>query len=693
MNPDLIDEPEEYWDDPKHEIKSTKCRCTPDKKAKSRALLDSEQKRATPVYDLGVKVGGASLEKRASSGEGASRLKWTSLKRWVSLGKKVLSEKRASLDKGAPLERRNVLDESDLPNGSQQNSSTRLDVLPPEILHPILDMVYADESRSRDLCRCSRPKTGYWKVREVSLDHHVVNTAPLRRVCRAFHGWALESVFKGGKNIEVDLSDLKGLEEKRGRTGIGIMTRLIEDFPRLKNGVVIYLGNPGYISNVKAVVEVMNGGQASVFSGVTLWDLNYYHREQVPGVATLAFSKVTYVETLNTPEMSHAQAVMANIARKIYHEDRLLFTELLISLVSNSLALSTMHVPVASILDDILSTISNEEYRSLTALTRGCRSVVFREFFGYNDTHVEEIREHFAAMKHQVTESNLDSLEGEARLRMLTEKVRTWGDHITEPLDARHIEIRRVGGSPPPWMIGYMPLEYNMHQTVRMFKDLKTLVIEGVDYEGLKSGTLLHTLVPLRQTLSTLIYKTEHRTVWDNPHTVHHFSGQQPSMDPHHACALLRQFPKLKTLDLPSRFCYQLFEDYDDDACSEQALERDWNLRLPPGWCLCSYDERAIASLPTASLWSKELMESFLQSSRVWRDRFEDYTNCKTNWNLKIHADAWDDWPALGGHAHQIVFMPLASPPCALLQDCDEGWHREGLYEEKEGWIITSTCF
>jgi hypothetical protein len=703
MNFDLIDPPEEPWEDPKHEIKTTKCRCSPEQKAKSRALLDSRQKPLIALSKMGVKADRALLNHSNSSGQGPQLEKivplreWNPLKRWLSLSKKTWSAQRASTSIVISPDT-NPLDERRLPGGSYSIASTRINTLPPEILHPILDIVYADEDRSRGLCRCSRPKTAYWEVRKVSLEHHVVNTALLRTVCRAFHGWALENVFKG--ELEVDFSDFESLRRKFrsfGTNGTGVVRRLDEDFPRLReNGVVICLGNPGCISNIKAVVEAMKRARLDMFCGVTLWNLDYYHRECVPSLSELVYSKIPNLGTLPTIEIYPSMVdVMAGVTREIYHRDRLLFVELLICLVRNSLPLSTMHVPAASILDDILSTIPNRDYRNLAALTRGCKSIVIREFLRYNDTHVDEIRQSIhtsTTLKLALGDPlisefglNLHAFERLMRAEMIRGNVGNGSYHVAGPLDAHNIEFRRftyAGRS----MISTMSVENAFRLQEKMFKDLESLVIEGVDVAVISAGTLLNALLPFRGTLSTLIYKFPERARWPNPISSPDPLSYQDPMDPHHVCLLLRQFSKLKKVDLSSRFCHQLFEEHDE--CSEVATQRNWDFRLPVGWSRCSYDGQGNTSLRTAEPWTKALLEDFLISCRAWRDGHEASTNRRTSWKIKIHVRQWESWAELGGHEHRIVFMPLESPPCALLEDCDEGLHEEGFYEEKEGWMV-----
>jgi hypothetical protein len=64
-----------------------------------------------------------------------------------------------------------------------------------------------------------------------------------------------------------------------------VARRLLEDFPALsQTRVVMCLSNPEYISNVRSVHHMLKDSDlAGVFSGITLWDLDYYDREMIPG--------------------------------------------------------------------------------------------------------------------------------------------------------------------------------------------------------------------------------------------------------------------------------------------------------------------------------------------------------------------------------------------------------------------------
>jgi hypothetical protein len=172
----------------------------------------------------------------------------------------------------------------------RNSAHVTLDELPREILHSILMMVYDGEEKSQDLCRCSRPETSYKRVREIALEHRIVNTVALRSVCPVFHAWTLHEILRnhlleGNMNpeLEVDFSSIKRLTKKLGGTPDCIIQRLADDFLSLNgSGVTIYLGDPGAISNMRTVVNMLSESDLKIFSGATFWDVDRNDRECHP---------------------------------------------------------------------------------------------------------------------------------------------------------------------------------------------------------------------------------------------------------------------------------------------------------------------------------------------------------------------------------------------------------------------------
>jgi hypothetical protein len=195
MDPMLWDE---VWDEdhPDHSIQTTSCRCTPEEKERRRSIFskNSVKSLVSPLAELSIDEPDQTI---------------------------------------------------DIPSRNVATQKPKLDILPREILYPILQIVFDEETRSRDLCHCSRPKTTYETARKLTLEHRIVNTITLRGTCRTFRRWTLEE-FSRRRIYEVDFSNLDALKRKFKTTGVGVARRLVEDFPSLiKTGIEIYLGNPG----------------------------------------------------------------------------------------------------------------------------------------------------------------------------------------------------------------------------------------------------------------------------------------------------------------------------------------------------------------------------------------------------------------------------------------------------------------
>jgi hypothetical protein len=182
-------------DKPDHSLENTSCRCTSEQKERTRSIFSKISSTTPSVSEL-------------------------------------------SISDGAPA----VSNKQFRPYGTLK---PKLDTLPREILHPILQIVFDEETKSRDLCHCSRPKASYETARNLTLEHRIVNTITLRGTCRAFRQWVLEELDKR-RIYEVDFSGFDGLKRRFKTTGAGIAGRLVQDFPCVvKTGIEMYLGNPG----------------------------------------------------------------------------------------------------------------------------------------------------------------------------------------------------------------------------------------------------------------------------------------------------------------------------------------------------------------------------------------------------------------------------------------------------------------
>jgi hypothetical protein len=186
---------DEVWDedDPDHSLENTSRRCNPEQKERTRSIFPKTSPTNPSIPELSI----------SNTARATSQFR---------------------------------------PNGTPQ---PKLDTLPREILHPILQLIFDEETRSRDLCHCSRPKTSYETARKLTLEHRIVNIITLRGTCRAFRQWTLED-FEKRRIYEVDFSDFEGLKRRFKPTGAGVERRLVQDFPCLiKTGIEMYLGNPG----------------------------------------------------------------------------------------------------------------------------------------------------------------------------------------------------------------------------------------------------------------------------------------------------------------------------------------------------------------------------------------------------------------------------------------------------------------
>lgn len=170
------------------------------------------------------------------------------------------------------------------PQPAKQDLTKRL---PMEILHQILMDVYECSQTSNDICSCSRPGTPYGTVRARELKYRVVDTFAIRLTCGRWHRWALRWVLAGavgGESLELDVSNLVGLNSMMRLPAGGLGKRLVEDFPFLDggnrfSGVTLYVGNPGEVSNLVLVRELLlqerlrGGGNHRIFRGLSFWDL------------------------------------------------------------------------------------------------------------------------------------------------------------------------------------------------------------------------------------------------------------------------------------------------------------------------------------------------------------------------------------------------------------------------------------
>lgn len=570
---------------------------------------------------------------------------------------------------------------------TKSDRSITLDQLPREILHTILKIVYDDEEMSRNLCACTRPKSPYAKVRKSALEHRIVNTLILRNVCHAFHAWALNEILRGhpfddriGKELEVDFSDLKRLQRKFSNSG-GVVSRLVVDFPGVReSGVRIYLGSPGDVENMKLVVETLKKTHLNVFSGVSLWDLDYYSphftsefiRFLAPGATGESMFLIDdtdkYYYFMSSEEQDFRDAgnmktlalsqwardAWRIVAHQRYSDDQLIFQRLLSLLYLRNWGHSKVHIPMSAVLD---LTAQESDRQSIAGLIRGCTSVVFREFMSYPVLDWEPIK---ATIESQLDGSDseppwidpdilsqfrFDDIDWENR----TKAFGKWCGmslQVSKHLDASRIEFRHLDTTglwlqPPQNFLTLSPT----------FKALEECVIFGGTSVRLRLGSVLKALLPVAKTLKKFIWRTK-------------FYGKEEVVrieeNPDHTCLLLRQFSNLRTLEVRSRICPTLFEDIGDavDGASEEPRtpeQRNW---LFDGLGVCDWVEMKRAEaireaariegrqtegaapdqIPDRGSWpvSRE-MEELAVSCQLWKAKNEDRHGSSLDWNINVH--------------------------------------------------------
>jgi hypothetical protein len=568
-------------------------------------------------------------------------------------------------------------------------SPIKLNTLPREILHPILNMVYEGEERSKCLCHCSRPKTSYKTARAVSLEHRIVNTMVLRSVCRSFHAWALHDILiaphvdgKEGAWLEVDFSNFETLKKRLNTSGVGLAKRLAEDFPGLvESGITMYLGSPGQIIGMRSIVEMLKSWKSHIFSGVSLWELDYFVRERTPEFAEfLSQNSPKRVDSSNINTITNSWGTVLHghqpsgfgldnplaydsvveFCKRLYEEDKSLFIQLITNLRP---PLSKLHLPLSVIVGPSETTMS---IHTLASLTRGLKTIVLKEMCHYA-SHEEEVHEYLvecrealdlqdkdtlAAVKvaQAITETQLNRMTKDALVQPYSAKLEQWRDPPSDLLDAAHIEYYRTEFPSHGWSV-LGPSE--MQRFLSMFARLESVEIAGGFQMLLPTGTLLKMLLPHAQSLSSLIYLT-HESQVAIPEHPDHFSD--------HFCTLLPQFPKLRKLDVEARICNCIFSE--NFSATEALRKLDWTLRIPLDTNPCGMDG--------LSGWNDDLIEVLLQHCREWHSRHEAAMGT-LDWDIKIHMGVFSAGLTMvspfefHGYPEDVVFQPLAQPATAVL--------------------------
>jgi hypothetical protein len=438
----------------------------------------------------------------------------------------------------------------------------------------------------------------------VALEHRIVNTLVLRNVCQAFHAWALEEVLRNrtfddgiGTELEVDFSDIKRLQRKFRKSG-GVISRLVEDFPAVrKSGVIIYLGNPGNISNINSVVEMLKDTQLKVFGGVSLWDLDYYWREftnefknlltqsgpegetsfvieeeeeddddeEVPNIRPVpnggAAAEETEIRRLRLSQW--LQDAWQDLVHDVYSEDQSIFLTLLSQLSLDRLSCSKAHLPLSRI---HYLTAHEADERSIADMIRGCTSVVLREFKGRASFDWWQIKEFLEAQVdgnvHLEEWIQQEENRGPVQVSLndWEEHIKSWGEwcgmssQTLEPLDASRVEYRHLN-----WRngttSGRLPSKHPFLTLSSACRALGECIISGGGTGAVHLGEVLKALPPVAKTPKKLIHRPECLAADECNRT------RTEDDDSEHTCSLLRHFSNLRILEVQSGLCYTLFED------------------------------------------------------------------------------------------------------------------------------------
>ena len=500
-------------------------------------------------------------------------------------------------------------------------------------------MVYEGEEKSQDVCRCTRPKTSYKRVRGIALEHRIVNTVVLRSVCKAFHAWALHEILrnhimKGNINpeLEVDFSSITRLTTKLAPTADCIVPRLVEDFPALKNsGVTIYLGDPGGISNMRTVVHMLRESKVKVFSGVIFWDVNSFNREYHPEFKNLLDKALNEGDVVRISETRHRRGTLvrsslsqslldawSDFCYRMESEDRRLFISLISQLALGQWEHSKVHIAQMGI-SNLLA--REPEMGSLASLTRGCKTLVFREFERFIVFHWLTVKDIIESQtvewleKHPSPGNNPHIMIGDLQDEFMTaanEFEASMNDNsqsndVREPLATSKVEFNRLVSS---------EVFSNISPS---FQNLETCVITGGwPWTDNYLGDILYALLPSAKTLRKFIY----RPWWDRTE----LHEAWPDVNRRHPCVLLQKFSNLTELEVYSRLCTRLFDDTGGDDVKVQ--QRHWLFdTLGPCPDSCANPKP----------WDPESIEKLTQYCREWRDRHDMTSRELLKWNVDLH--------------------------------------------------------
>lgn len=428
--------------------------------------------------------------------------------------------------------------------------------LPTEILDQILSEVYNSTEASSNICSCSRPGTPYKAVKSRSLMHRIVDTFAIRLTCSRWHSWTLKFILSGpageGEYIEIDVSDLDALSKKMQLSVGGVGKRLVRDFPFLaQSGITLYLGNPGEVSNLVNVAEMLiqekslGGDDYRVFRGISFWDSPYTFKEvsrQTPwnGDSLLLLDIMSHFSAMEVPTCVQFPAtILATLPQGLWgpvlagllcYADKLSLREFLV--INHGVTSSSPRAVNGDIVD-------------LLQIPKG---------------NLPTFSEHF---QEGPSPAELEKYCGELHSGVFLGSDKYWENIRHLSLNLKHDPQAATQN----WRIDDTFLK---KFSCCNLKNLVSVQVDGGLASSLTMDGLLSFLRPSYRTLKKLIFKP---AVGD------------PGAKAGHHCRVLsslsfeKTFPQLETLELHVPCCPDIFSS-DDHQLWRSALKRNWKFEV-----------------------------------------------------------------------------------------------------------------
>lgn len=290
---------------------------------------------------------------------------------------------------------------------------TRFELLPYDVLDPILEDVYRASNASRRLCRCSRKPDGspwvysapwstnpppYSTIKNKSLAHRIVDTEYLRHTCSTFRAWGTRriTISRTNERLELDCTDLAHYTEWTGQPWHTVLRHLCRDFPLLTPGsVVLYLGNPGDSSNVQRVVEMLQSEPkhsmaSEVVGGVSFWDAPRSFKESLKEPLLRAINEAGLVTNGYSVHQNTAldPKIVDVFEQSVVQERRKelsAFADLYSLIGDRNSELSYTQIPVV-----LLWSREPTICKSVAAITDCCQEIHFQQWDDMGDAHMDQ---------------------------------------------------------------------------------------------------------------------------------------------------------------------------------------------------------------------------------------------------------------------------------------------------------------